>query len=70
MNVYEVTSKSIKKCSDCRKDIDKFDNFYMFVVAQNKNKNNGIDFYLCKHRKDKIKIMELTFIYTNNVKTK
>lgn len=53
MNVYEVTSKSTKKCSDCRKDIDKFDKFYMFVIAQ--SKNNGINFYLCKECKDKLK---------------
>ena len=53
MNVYIVTSENIKKCSDCRKDIDKFDNFYMFTIAQ--NKNNGINFYLCKQCKDKLK---------------
>ena len=53
MNVYEVTSKNIKKCSDCRKDINKLDIFYMISLAQ--NKNNGISFYLCKECKDKLK---------------
>ena len=40
MNVYIVTSENIKKCSDCRKDINKSDIFYMISLAQ--NKNNGI----------------------------
>ena len=53
MNVYEVTSKSTKKCYDCRKNIDKFNNFYMFVFAQ--SKNNGDIIYLCKECKDKLK---------------
>ena len=29
MNVYEITSKNINKCSDCRKEIDKCNKFYM-----------------------------------------
>ena len=53
MNVYMVTSENIKKCSDCRKDINKSDIFYMISLAQ--NKNDGISFYLCKECKDKLK---------------
>lgn len=53
MNVYEVTSENIHKCNDCRKDIDKFNNFYMIVFAQ--NKNNGFKIYLCKECKNKLK---------------
>ena len=53
MNVYMVTSENIKKCSDCRKDINKSDIFYMISLAQ--NKNSGISFYLCKECKDKLK---------------
>ena len=53
MNVYEVTSKSTHKCSDCRKDINKFNNFYMIIFAQ--NKNNGNQIYLCKECKDKLR---------------
>ena len=52
MNVYEVISKNINKCNDCRKDIDKFNNFYMITFAQ--NKNNGFKVYLCKECKDKL----------------
>ena len=48
-----VTSENIKKCSDCRKDINKSDIFYMISLAQ--NKNNGISFYLCNECKDKLK---------------
>ena len=48
-----ATSENIKKCSDCRKDINKSDIFYMISLAQ--NKNNGISFYLCKECKDKLK---------------
>ena len=36
MNVYMVTSENIKKCSDCRKDINKSDIFYMISLAQTK----------------------------------
>ena len=53
MNVYMVTSENIKKCSDCIQDINKSDIFYMISLAQ--NKNNGINFYLCKEFKDKLK---------------
>lgn len=53
MNVYEVTSKNINRCSDCRKEIDKFNSFYMFSFAQ--NKNNGNQIYLCKECKEKLK---------------
>ena len=53
MNVYMVTSENIKKCSDCRKDINKSDIFYMISLAQ--NKNNGFKVYLCKECKDKLK---------------
>lgn len=53
MNVYMVTSENIKKCSDCIQDINKSDIFYMISLAQ--NKNNGINFYLCKECKDKLK---------------
>lgn len=53
MNVYEVTSKNITKCSSCRKDINKLNSFYMFTFAQ--NKNNGVTIYLCKECKNKLK---------------
>lgn len=53
MNVYEVTSKNISKCSNCRKGIDKLNSFYIFTFAQ--NKNNGTIIYLCKECKDKLK---------------
>ena len=53
MNVYEVNSENIHKCNDCRKDIDKFNKFYMITFAQ--NKNNGFKVYLCKECKDKLK---------------
>ena len=53
MNVYELTSKFIKKCNNCRIDIDKFNKSYMFVFAQNKNNSNMI--YLCGECKDKLK---------------
>ena len=53
MKIYEVTSKNINKCSDCKKEIGKFNNFYMFSFAQ--NKNNGVVIYLCKECKNKLK---------------
>ena len=55
MNVHEITSKNINKCSNCRKEIDKYNKFYMITFAQ--NKNNGITVYLCKECKDKLKDM-------------
>lgn len=48
--MYRVESKNINKCNDCGKDIDKFNIFYMFVIAQNE-----IKFYLCKECKNKLK---------------
>ena len=53
MNVYELTSKFTKRCNNCREDIDKFNESYMFVFAQNKNNSNMI--YLCRECKDKLK---------------
>ena len=53
MNVYIVTSENIKKCSDCIKDINKSDIFYMISLTQ--NKTNGINFYLCEECKEKLK---------------
>lgn len=53
MNVYEVNSENIHKCNDCRKDIDKFDKFYMFAFAP--NKNNGFTVYLCEECKEELK---------------
>lgn len=53
MRVYEGTSKIIQKCSDCRTVIDKFDKFYMFIFAP--NKNNGTQIYLCVDCKNKLK---------------
>ena len=55
VNVYVVTSENIHKCNDCRKDIDKFNRFYMITFAQ--NKNNGLNVYLCEECKDKLKGM-------------
>ena len=55
MNVYETSSEITHKCSDCRKDIDKFSNFYMITFAQ--NKNNGLNVYLCEECKDRLKGM-------------
>ena len=57
MNVYELTSENINKCDDCRKDIDKFNNFYMIAFAP----NNLIKVYLCEECKDKLKdLLNLT----------
>ena len=53
MNGYRVISKNIYKCDNCKKDIDKFNKFYMFRSAE--NKNNGFKIYLCKECKDKLK---------------
>ena len=50
MNVYEVTSETINRCNDCRKNINKFNNCYMLVFA-----NNGFKVYLCKECKEKLK---------------
>lgn len=50
LKAYRVESKNINKCNDCGKDIDKFNIFYMFVIAQSE-----IKFYLCKECKDKLK---------------
>ena len=59
MNVYELTSENINKCDDCRKDIDKFNNFYMIAFAP--NTNNLIKVYLCEECKDKLKdLLNLT----------
>ena len=52
MNVYETSSEITHKCSDCRKEINKF---YMITFAQ--NKNNGLNVYLCEECKDRLKGM-------------
>lgn len=43
MIVYKPISKRIKKCYNCRKDIDEF-----CMLAFDKNKNNEIQLYLCR----------------------
>ena len=53
MNMYNCTSEDIIKCSDCGKDIDKFDKFYEFAFAP--NKNNVLIVYLCEECKEELK---------------